>query len=237
MLISGKTAAVIRIFCRATDQLTRAGVTGENRRQVKGEINPKDGNPSPAGGRAVNALNGLVLAGGFSTRMGRDKGLLVYNGAPQREFMFDLLMNACHDVYTSCRKEQQVPDRLHPLFDRYEMRGPLNGILSAFDHHPSAAWLAVAVDMPFITRAVLERLIRQRDPGKLATCFFNPGTRLPEPLLTLWEPHARIPLAAFAAKGNHSPREFLNTHPVKTIHPPDARILRNINYPGESMMP
>lgn len=195
-------------------------------------MNLKEVKPSPSSTDelAGNILNGLVLTGGFSTRMGRDKSLLVYNGLPQREFMFDLLTKCCHNVYTSCRKEQQVPDRLHPLVDRYEMRSPLNGILSAFDHTPSASWLVVAVDMPFITSSALEFLISQRAPDKLATCFFNPETNLPEPLLTLWESHAHSPLTAFAAQGNISPREFLRTHPVNVIFPPDLKILQNINF-------
>lgn len=198
---------------------------------MNGDLNQSADDPSPAAENPGDALNGLVLTGGFSTRMGRDKSLLEYNGMPQREFLFDLLTRCCVKVYTSCRKEQQVPDRLHPIFDRYEMRSPLNGILSAFDLTPSAAWLVVAVDMPFITASALEVLIGQRDPGKLATCFFNPETNLPEPLLTLWEHRAYSPLTAFAAMGKISPREFLKTHPVKIIHPPDPQILQNINYP------
>lgn len=181
---------------------------------------------------ADSILNGLVLAGGYSTRMGTDKSLLVYNGRPQREFLFELLKKYCDDAFVSCRKEQQVPAVFNPLFDRFDLVGPLNGILSAFQHM-SSSWLAVAVDMPFVDDRAIRTLLLNRDKTKLATCYFNKDTQQPEPLLTIWETHAHTYLSAFAKNGNVSPREFLKTHPVKMINPPDDKILRNVNYPGE----
>ena len=79
-----------------------------------------------------------------------------------------------------------------------------------------AAWLTVAVDMPFVDELALERLVAGRDKTKMATCYYNRETRQPEPLLTLWESIAYNPLLSFAENGNISPREFLKTHPVKT---------------------
>ena len=135
---------------------------------------------------ADSVLNGLVLAGGYSTRMGTDKSLLVYNGMPQREFLFDLLKKYCDDAFVSCRKEQQVPAAFNPLFDRSDLPGPLNGILTAFQHM-SSSWLAVAVDMPFVDDRAIATLLLHRDKTKMATCYFNRDTQQPEPLLTIQE--------------------------------------------------
>jgi len=186
----------------------------------------------------INALKGkhlcgLVLTGGFSRRMGTDKSLLTYNGKPQREYLFDILRGFCGLVFTSCRSDQQVPAALNPLQDRFHVPGPLNGILSAFARKPDSGWLIVAVDMPFVTAETLNHLISNRDENKMATCFFNPETRQPEPLLTLWEVHAFPALLKFADRGNLSPREFLKTHPVKMIDPPDTKALVNFNYPDD----
>lgn len=162
-----------------------------------------------------------------------DKSLLVYNGKPQREYLFDLLTGCCDQVFTSCRKDQNVPGTLKPLPDSVELPGPLNGILSAMAFDAKSSWLVIAVDMPFVTAEALELLIGNRDKNKMATCFFNRDAGQPEPLFTLWEPHAYTPLLEFAKKGNMSPRDFLKTHPVKMILPPDEKTLRNINYPEE----
>lgn len=162
--------------------------------------------------------------------MGTDKGLLVYHGRPQREFLFALLKKYCVGVHTSCREDQGIPEELHPLADRFHMSGPLNGILSAF-HHKHTAWLTVAIDMPFVNDGTIELLIAGRDSTRLATCFYNRETKQPEPLLTIWERQAYPFLLKFAHTGNISPRDFLRTHPVKMIDPPDDKVLLNINYP------
>ena len=164
--------------------------------------------------------------------MGSDKGLLNYNGKPQREYLFDLLGGSCAKVFTSCRKDQGVPSHLNPLVDHFHMPGPLNGILSAFAFSPQSSWLIVAVDMPFVGASALQLLTFHRNKSKMATCFFNPETQQPEPLLTLWEASAYPALLEFSKKGNISPREFLKTHPVRIIQPPDEKTLVNYNYPG-----
>ena len=177
------------------------------------------------------ALNGLILAGGHSTRMGTDKSLMIYHAVPQRVYLFELLTKYCNEVFTSCRREQQVPSDLNPLYDNAGMPGPMNGILSAF-HYKNCAWLVVAVDMPFISADAIEVLLKGRDRNRLATCFINPDSRQPEPLFTVWEPESFPLLAKFADNGNVSPRGFLKTHSVKMIDPPDSKILVNVNSPG-----
>ena len=178
-------------------------------------------------------INGLILAGGYSTRMGTDKGLLVYHDRPQREFLFNLLTRHCRAVYVSCRTEQHVPLHLNPIIDFYDLPGPLNGIMSAFRLNANTAWLTIAVDMPYINDETIEVLLSRRDRTKLATCFYNPQTNQPEPLLSLWESEAHSFLMKFVDAGNFSPRDFLKRHPVNLITPPDERILMNFNSPED----
>lgn len=165
--------------------------------------------------------------------MGSDKSLLDYSGKPQREYLFELMQSCCREVFLSCRKDQNVPGHFNPIVDHFHIPGPLNGILSAFSFKPDFAWLVVAVDMPFVTTPTFQLLIDSRDKNKLATCFYNPVTQQPEPLLTLWEPEAYPFLLRFVEKGNISPREFLKSVPVTMIHPPDDKTLLNVNYPGD----
>ena len=191
---------------------------------------------SATAGRTISAhhhLNGLVLAGGRSTRMGKDKSLLVYHDMPQREYLFNLLSPYCNQVFTSCNNLQEVPPPLNPLPDRFEIPGPFNGILSAFAFDQHCSWLIVAIDMPFVNEATLELLLSNRDKAKMATCFYNPATKQPEPLLTIWEDHAYRALLEFVEKGHISPREFLTIHSVKMIDPPDDKALSNFNTPED----
>lgn len=179
------------------------------------------------------ALYGLVLAGGRSSRMGQDKGLIQYFNKPQREYLFDLLSKFCDKVFTSSRKEQEIPPSLHPIPDAFDFESPLNGILSAFKEHQGNAWLTVAIDMPFVNQDVLQFLILNRDQTKLATCFYDSEGKLPEPLLTIWEPSAFPLLMKFSQSGGVSPREFLMENDCEKLVYPDSEIHINVNTPEE----
>jgi molybdenum cofactor guanylyltransferase len=181
----------------------------------------------------VTKLNGLVLSGGRSSRMGVDKGTLEYHGKPQLHYLVDLLSAFCDHVLVSARKEQIANDKFDRLPDRFAIGGPMNGILSALSTHPDHTWLIVAVDMPNVTTDVLELLIRHRDPTRLATCFLNAAENLPEPLLTIWEPAALPWLMEFVNAGEISPRKFLQENHVKLVNANDPAILLNINSPEE----
>jgi molybdenum cofactor guanylyltransferase len=180
-----------------------------------------------------SSIFGLVLAGGRSSRMGKDKGLIQYHDKPQREYLFELLSKFCDNVFTSCRKEQEIPPSLNPIYDKFEFESPLNGILSAFDKHSDNAWLAIAVDMPFVNKEALQFLISNRDPSKVATCFYDSDRRYPEPLVTIWEPTAFKLLKEFNRNAGISPREFLISNDCKKLISPNSQIHVNINTIGD----
>src|SRR5207237_2347908 len=94
-------------------------------------------------------VNGFILAGGKSRRMGRDKALLDWQGRPLLSHMVDLLRSATDDV--------QVVGR-DPLPDRLPGRGPLSGIATALAITSSDANLIVAVDLPLLTKDFLTYL-------------------------------------------------------------------------------
>jgi len=182
---------------------------------------------------APSAIFGLVLAGGQSSRMGHDKGLIEFYGKPQREYVFDMLCNVCDNVFLSCKQDHDIPEKLHPLPDRFDVAGPLNGILTAFQQNSDCAWLTVPVDMPLIDQSVLEYLLQRRDTSRIATCFFDSDGINPEPLVALWEPHAYPLLKKSFYDGQDSPRKFLKQHHAHLIAAPDTRILVNINSPEQ----
>ena len=178
-------------------------------------------------------INGLVLAGGDSTRMGKDKGAINYHGKAQREFMADLLAPFCEGTYISKKPGKLIESQYPFLEDSFLDLGPYGGILSAFRHDPNVAWLCVACDIPMLDRQTLERLVDERDVSKLATCFYNPVTDFPEPLITLWEPRAYPVLLHFLSLGYSCPRKVLINNEVETLELHDAQVLVNVNTPEE----
>ncbi len=178
----------------------------------------------------IPEIYGLVLSGGKSSRMGRDKSTIVVHSKPQREYLLDELGAVCEKTFISTKTP--IPG-FDCITDSSDIDSPLNGILSAFKHTPGKSWLAVAVDMPYVDRTVLQFLVAARDPTKLATCFRNKETGLPEPLLTIWEPAAFFPLKRSAEAGHVSPRDFLSRNDVCLIDPPDLKVFYNMNTPED----
>lgn len=179
-------------------------------------------------------LNGLILSGGKSSRMGRDKGSISYHGKSQREHLHDLLVPFCHEVFISCN-EQQAP-HLHrfPLIeDSIDGKGPMVGILSAFQRYPDVAWLTVACDLPFLTSKTLNHLVKHRNASKLATAIHNPETGFPEPLITIWEPEAGQQLLAFLKEGYSCPRKVLINSDIEVLEAIEIKELQNINHAYE----
>jgi molybdenum cofactor guanylyltransferase len=179
---------------------------------------------------------GLILAGGASSRMHRDKAALPYRGKAQLERIFELARRHVAPVFVSVRAEQRAdPARSHyPLIvDSVAGEGPIAGIRSAFAVHAHAAWLVLACDLPFLSDAALSQLLRDRDPTRLATAYRSAHDGLPEPLCAIWEPAAAAPLAAFSEAGGTCPRKFLIRQAVPLLDPQDQRALDNVNTPEE----
>ncbi|MFC4097985.1 NTP transferase domain-containing protein [Euzebyella saccharophila] len=181
-------------------------------------------------------LYGLVLAGGKSTRMGKDKGLIHYHGMPQREYVYHLLDRVCEETFMSVRPEQskEIASDFQLIEDTDEYKGPFNGLLSAHKKYPEAAWLVLACDLPLIDLKSLQELIAARDPNVFATSFAHEENPLPEPICAIWEPVALEKAKQYLDEGNGScPRKFLINSEVKLVFPQDSNVLMNANSEEE----
>ena len=180
----------------------------------------------------IPKLYGLVLAGGKSTRMGSDKGLLKYHSVPHQEHLYNLLGDICDTVYLSIREEQEseTSKNYNVIVDENEYRGPFNGILSAYKKHPEVAWLVLACDLPLIDSDSLKKLVENRNPKKFATSFATKESGLPEPLITIWEPKSlQRAITYLEATDSSCPRKFLINSEISLAHPERDEILYNAN--------
>ncbi len=185
---------------------------------------------------ALPVLHGLVLAGGASLRMGRDKAALEYSGQPQLEAAFALLAPLVRACFVSVRNDQRdEPLRagFPQLVDARHDIGPAAGLLAAQAHAPDAAWLAVACDLPRLEAAALELLIAARMPGASAVAFRSAGDGLPEPLCAIWEPAALQRLESQVARGRYSLRAALDAGDVRLLDLPAPHLLDNANTPRD----
>ena len=182
---------------------------------------------------SIPALNGLVLAGGRSQRMGTDKGLMEFHGKPQREYLAEVLQGLDLPTFLSTRPGQEVDSEWPVLKDSFLELGPFGAILSAFRQDPEKAWLVVACDLPLLDREALQFLIDNRNPSQIATAFHNPETNFPDPLITIWEPKSYLVLLQFLTQGFSCPRKVLINSDIEILQAPDGRILKNVNRPED----
>lgn len=191
------------------------------------------GGDVPAGD--PGALQGLILAGGRSRRMGTDKGLIDYHGQAQVSWLAELLDDFCASVHVSVGPRQDQTGgyaSMVTIIDNEPGLGPAGGLISAWKTSPDAAWLLVAVDMPLLDRATLAALTDGRSAKHLATVFRHPDGVL-EPLCTIWEPAARDLLERRLEKGDASLRRLLESGPVRVLNPPSPEALSSVDRPED----
>lgn len=182
------------------------------------------------------SLNGVVLAGGKSVRMGQDKGAINWHGTEQRYYVAEMLKSLCTRVFISCREDQQMTNEIYPLLiDTVTGIGPYGAILSAFEKQPDTAWLVVACDLPLLDLPTLQYLVDNRNKKAIATAFTSPYDGLPEPLITIWEPAAYPYLKTLLAEGYKCPRKALiNSSQVHLLEAPRPEALMNANTPEDA---
>ncbi len=173
-------------------------------------------------------LYGLLLCGGKSQRMGRDKSQLNYHGKPQWEHAYGLLSSVCERTFLSCPEEQTKKRDKPEIFDSFLNFGPFGGLLSAQMSYPEAAWLVLACDLPYVNEKTLFKLKENRDPLKFATVFSHSDQTL-EPLCTIYEPKSRFALCQALAEGNSSLRRVLQEKNNQIIYSKEKKILLNVN--------
>lgn len=180
-------------------------------------------------------IHGLVLVGGESRRMGRDKALLSYgHGTTQLERTAMLLQSVCPRVFISQRSEQSfpIPAGTEALFDSVaEVKGPLCGILSALRAQPEAHWLVLACDLPYLQTSTLEKLIREfRAESPQLTAYRSTHDGLPEPLCAIYPAGSDAELLTLSQKlGKSCPRKLLIVKEASLVDQDDPRSLDNIN--------
>jgi molybdenum cofactor guanylyltransferase len=98
---------------------------------------------------------GVVLAGGLSSRMGRDKALLPWHGRPLIEHQIAVLQAAGVDAV---RVSGGRPD-YQGIADPIAQLGPLGGIAGVAATCNDGELLIIPVDMPRLQPALLQRLL------------------------------------------------------------------------------
>jgi len=180
-------------------------------------------------------VHGLILAGGASRRMGRDKAHIAAVGKPQLEQCADLLAPFVDTVRVSVRQGQPADplrDRYPQIVDYVPDGGPLAGVISALKTEPEADWLVLAVDLPHLDVATLAYLLEHATDPRF-TAFRSSHDGLPEPLCALYRSGSVTLLESYFDSGVRCPRKVLIKSEAELLELPNPRALDNVNTPDD----
>jgi len=148
----------------------------------------------------------------------------------------EMLIPRCRQVFLSVRGGGGAAYRargIDCIEDVVEDKGPAGGLWSAFQANPSAAWLVVACDLPFLDGGVLDRLIAERKPDQEALAYASAEDGLPEPVCAIYEPAFRARLEGYVAQDLWCPRKMLIRSGARLLTLGPGNPLANVNRPEE----
>ncbi len=187
----------------------------------------------------------VVLAGGRSTRFGRDKLLEPYRGVPMLHRVVDRVATVCDDVVivlAPAAAEPPVPEGIPVRFarDPTEGEGPLAGLSAGLGVVRTALALVAAGDMPELQPAVLVALLRIAATSSAAAVALEDGGRpRPLPCVVRTEPAAEA-AARLLGAGRRRLRDLLEdlraevvAEPVWRTLDPQGRTLFDVDLPAD----
>jgi molybdopterin-guanine dinucleotide biosynthesis protein A len=182
-------------------------------------------------------IEGFILAGGKSSRMGTDKAQLRLGASSFKE----KIAAALESVSTSVRivGGPATGGKWEVLPDAYHQWGALGGLHAALLACRSEWALIVACDLPFVTGDLFTRLAALRENFEAVVPVQSDGR--PQPLCALYQRRACLPrVEALIAAGEHRPRVLLERVHARRVVPGELADLKaaelfftNVNTPED----
>ncbi|MDY7012207.1 MAG: molybdenum cofactor guanylyltransferase [Cyanobacteriota bacterium] len=187
----------------------------------------------------------LILAGGSSSRMGRDKALIPWDGVPLLQCVGEVAASCCPQVYVLAPREREyqnwLDDRYLFLEESNPGQGPLAALTEGLERlqldNPAIAWvLLLACDLPQLDSRVLQRWSAQLPHLPPTTLALVPRHEdLWQPLCGFYRASAHSSLVDFMQKGERSFQSWLSRGVAESLSlaEAEAKMLLNCNQPGD----
>ena len=187
--------------------------------------------------QSANKLSGVILAGGKSSRFGRDKSRMELAGKRVLERLAEILRQFPFQhlaVVSAPGKVASWPDGLVAVADDQEGLGPIGGITTALRRLPGGI-LVTACDMPFISAPMIEWLLGHYDPEAGAVIPRHAGGI--EPLFGIYGKSLLPELEEAIRFGRYALHFVLEEARVRFVEVPEQfsveRDFANINTPED----
>ncbi|MDX2098110.1 MAG: molybdenum cofactor guanylyltransferase [Leptolyngbyaceae cyanobacterium bins.59] len=186
-------------------------------------------------------LSALILAGGQSSRMGRDKALIEIDGVPLIRRVYEAAQFCTSEIYVlapwsdryypvlpqTCRFLQEQADPKTP-------QGPLVGFSQGLAQVQTEWVLLLACDLPQLQPAILQSWTTRLSNTDNATIALLPQhPKGWDPLCGFYRRFCLDSLRTFIQKGGRSFQGWLTQVPVQALPLSDRTMLLNCNTPTD----
>jgi molybdopterin-guanine dinucleotide biosynthesis protein A len=180
----------------------------------------------------------VILAGGRSTRFGRDKLAEPIDGRPLLHHAIDAVRPFAAEILVVCAPSAApaLPDGVTLIHDPAEFAGPLAGLLAGLGAASASVIVVVGGDMPTLVGAVLGSMVSDLDAsGADAVVLEHDGRARPLPMVLRREPGLAATSRLFEAGERRlaALSETLVTHAVPEVTwrdlDPEAATMRDID--------
>jgi molybdenum cofactor guanylyltransferase len=187
----------------------------------------------------VTQVAGFILAGGESSRMGRDKALLEVGGVPLLLRTARLVESVTGQTIVIGNRGARQTLGLRWIDDDWPSAGPLGGIATALRASAAPWTLVVACDLPYLTKEWIEYLMKRAIVSP-ADAVIPMNTRGAEPLCAMYHKRSEKAIRAALEQGTRKVTEGLENLQIETIAPAEWKafdseglLFKNMNAPAD----
>lgn len=175
-------------------------------------------------------ITGIILAGGKSTRMGTDKGLMNYNGKPMIEHVLAPMSEVCSRVLIITSNEEYAQFGHQLVKDELTDYGPVMGILSGLRQSKTDLNLILSCDTPNVTQALMELLKDEIRDHDVSAASSSTGIH---PLIAVYHKRTMSTFEQAVGAGEHRLRSVISKLNVAEVEVENELIVKNLNRPED----
>jgi molybdenum cofactor guanylyltransferase len=180
-------------------------------------------------------VNAFILAGGQSSRMGRDKALLPFDGRPLVEHMVHLL-RVLHLEPRICGSRPDLTRFAQFVPDNVAQAGPLAGVEAALTVSDSDLNLFIPVDLPGLPAGFLGWLMARSETSHAVATIPHYAAR-PQPLCAVYSRRLLDGLRRSLATGNFKIMTAIREAAQALAEPIDEFDVESVAATGPALWP
>ncbi len=180
-----------------------------------------------------NNITGIILAGGKSSRMGTEKGLIIYKNKPFVEHIIEAMSPLVDNIIIISNNKAYESFGFKCYEDLIKNTGPLAGIYTGLRYSKTDYNLIVSCDIPLVKTIVLQKLIDQKNDASEVIQLQSQGKNMP--LIALYKKSCEVIFMEELHQNQKKVQKALKKCNVKTVVIDESleQVTANINTPED----